>query len=620
MNVWRRGLGFRLSFWVALMATLVGCHGRPRTWSSAASDLDATEGKAHSVAKSDGEIVEIDLTHGAPEAGGANLLGASSRQTYFRLVTLLKQLATEPENPGILVRFGSAHFGWARAQEMADLFAKLRQSKKHIVCHADGWGNASSWIAARGCERVWVSPAGGVEAIGLAAELLYAHRLLTEKLGIDVDFLQIGKFKGAEEPLTRDGPSPEARASLEGVLGAIREQWLREMIDARGAAAGEAAEDGPFAPEEAKKRGLVDAVGYLDEAREDAKKLSGGRSFDVRFGVAAHAPERPDFAELVRMLAGGTAGRGGVPHVALVRAIGAITMESGGGPFGQRGGISERGLGRTIRTLTEDSTVKAVVLRIDSPGGSALASDLLWRALMQLRAKKPLVVSVGDMAASGGYYLASSANRIFAEPTSIVGSIGVVGGKLAFAPALEHVGVHVEVIAAPGSHAAERTSYESPFLPWDPATRERVRTEMTAVYDLFLRRVAEGRGTNVETVAAAAEGRIFAGSAAKDLNLVDEWGGIEQAIEHAKKLAKLDENAPVRLAGDTGAIFDWFDDDASSDDAPGGSLWRRLVGVPTLGTRSAASSGDVETFLGSMAPLVQGEQTLAALPFVVLLH
>src|SRR5262249_17199368 len=195
------------------------------------------------------------------------------------------------------------------------------------------------------------------------------------------------------------------------------------------------------------------------------------------------------------------------------------------------------------------------------------------------------------------------------------------GGKLAFGPALEQIGVHVEVVGAPGSRAAERASYESPLLPWDAATRERVRAEMTAVYDLFLKRVAEGRGTSVDAVAAAAEGRIFAGAAAKDQGLVDEWGGIEQAIEHAKKLGKLDENAPVRVEGDTGALFDWFDDDAPSDDALGARLLLRLVGVPRLGGRPGGSSGtDIDTFLGSVAPLANGEKTLAALPYVLLLE
>ncbi len=598
--------------------TALACHARPRTWSSAAGDPDPGESRARALGKGDGDIAEIDLTRGAPETSGAGLLGSRSQQTYFRLVTLLEKIATEPANRGVFVRFGSARFGWARAQELAEHFGKLRDAKKTIVCHADGYSNASIWIAARGCDRIWVSPAGGVETVGIAAELLYAHKLLTEKLGIDVDFLQIGKFKGAEEPFTRDGPSPEARASLEGVLGAIREQWLDGVGSARGDSMRAAAEDGPFAPEEAKRRGLVDAVGYPDEARDDAKARTGGKDFDVRFGVAAHGADRPDFGELVRMFAGGAGRRGGPPHVAVVRAVGPISMESGGGPFGPSSGITERGLGRIVRGLTEDTSVKAVVLRIDSPGGSALASDLLWRSLMQLRAKKPLVVSIGDMAASGGYYLACTANRIFAEPTSIVGSIGVVGGKLAFAPALDSIGVHVESIGAPGSNAAKRASYQSPLLPWDPVTRERVRTEMTAVYELFVRRVAEGRGLDVDTIGRAAEGRIFAGANAETAKLVDEWGGLTKAIHAAKEMAHLDPNAPVQLSGEQGGLFEWFDDDRESeaDEAALGGLTRaanRAVATLPLPT-------DVDIFLRSLTPMLRGETTLAAVPFVLLMH
>jgi protease IV len=606
----------RAAFGAAALLALA-CHARPRTWSSAGADLGTSESRSRALGKGGGEIAEIDLTRGAPELTRTGLFGARSQQNYFRLVTLLQKIASEPGNRGVLVRFGSARFGFARAQELAELFGKLRDAKKGVVCHADGYANASIWIAARGCDRVWISPAGAVETVGIAAELVYAHRLLTEKLGVDVDFLQIGKFKGAEEPFTRDGPSPEARASLEGVLGAIREQWLAGVAAARGDALRAAAEDGPFSPEEAKSRGLVDAVGYLDEARDDAKTQTGAHGFDVRFGSAAHGAERPELGEFLRVLTGETGRHGGPPHVAVVRAVGPISMESGGGPFAQAGGITERGLGRTVRSLTEDSSVKAVVLRIDSPGGSALASDLLWRALMQLRAKKPLIVSVGDMAASGGYYLASAANRIFAEPTSIVGSIGVVGGKLAFGPALDSIGVHVEPIGAPGSNAAKRASYHSPLLPWDAATRERVRREMTAVYDLFVRRVAEGRGIAADVIAASAEGRIFAGPAAQTAKLVDEWGGLQRAIAAAKEMAHLDENAPIRLTGEAAGLLDWFDDDddASDDDEPRG--FARTV------SRAAAIlplPADAAAFFGSLTPLFRGETTLAALPFVLLMH
>jgi protease-4 len=605
---------------VASACWAIGCHGRPRTWSP---PLDtAAESPGSSLATGHGAITEIDLSRGAPETASAGLLGTPTRQTYFRLMMLLKELAHSADTRGVLVRFGSAHFGWAHAEELAGLLARVRESKKPVVCHADGYGNATSWMAARGCDRIWVSPAGDVETVGIAAEMLYAHRLLAEKLGVSVDFLQIGKFKGAEEPLTRQGPSPEAKASLEGVLGAIREQWLVGMEGARGQAVREAAEDGPFSAGDAKTRGLVDEVGYLDQARDDVKNRSGAREFDVRFGGPSHGPDHPEVTELFRALAGGSVSRGGPSHVALVRAIGAISMESSGSVLGNRAGITERALGRTVRALTEDTSVKAVVLRIDSPGGSALASDLLWRALMQLRAQKPLVVSVGDMAASGGYYLASTAHRIVAEPTSIVGSIGVVGGKIAVGPALENLGVHVEAIGAPGSRASTRASYESALLPWDPATRERVRAEMTAVYELFVRRVAEGRGVPTDVVAGAAEGRIFAGQEAKNQHLVDEWGGLERALAVAKELAHLDESAPVRISGETGGIIEWLDDDSSTDDTEGRSWMAAATAFVRSATRapSGAPSDAEGALLGSLMPLVRGETTLAALPFGLLLR
>ena len=185
----------------------------------------------------------------------------------------------------------------------------------------------------------------------------------------------------------------------------------------------------------------------------------------------------------------------GAAPVALVEATGAISMEGGGVLGGGGDGIIERRLVRSLSRLEHDDDVKAVVLRIDSPGGSALASDLLWHELMAIRQKKTLVVSIGDMAASGGYYLASTGAVVFADETSIVGSIGVVGGKIAIDHALERVGVHAETFAAKvgDPHAAARAGSDSLLIPWDAATRERFFETMNGIYQLFLSRVAEGQ-------------------------------------------------------------------------------------------------------------------------------
>lgn len=305
--------------------------------------------------------------------------------------------------------------------------------------------------------------------------------------------------------------------------------------------------------------------------------------------------------------------------MAVVRAIGAITMEASGGLFGDGSGITERGLRRIIRDLRDDDAVKAVVLRIDSPGGSALASDLLWHELMKLRDEKPLVVSIGDMAASGGYYLACTGDRILAEKTSIIGSIGVVGGKLAFGDALESIGVHVETISpSPDPKAAARATYGSALSAWDDPTRERVRSVMQSIYDLFLERVAGGRGVPVEAIAPAAEGRLFAGQAAMDVGLVDEWGGIERAIDVAKELGGLRAEAPVRLVQEPPGLLDWLGSDEGVSQAKTAPQITLQIDQASKALSSIAP--EITAFLASTEPLLQGERTLTALPFALFLR
>jgi len=600
---------------LACATGVLACEPRPRTFQKVDETQEAPAELGPSALFSN-EVAEIDLSRGIPEAPAPSLLGGPPGGSFFQLVGAMRDAIEREENTAFFVRFGGARIGWSRAEEIGRLLGRARKAGKSVVCHADAYTNTTAWIAMQGCERIWLSPAGSVETTGLGAQLVFANRLLKEKLGVQVDMLQIGKFKGADEMYTRDEPSPEARESLESTLAAIRKVWL-EGFRARGEKALAAAENGPYSPQEALELGLVDSVGYADEARDDARDR--GQGFpQLRFGPALRRSS--GFAEILRALGGG--GQGSTmrrPHVAIVRAVGAITMEAGGGLFGDGSGITERGLRRLIRDLREDDAVKAVVLRIDSPGGSALASDLLWHELMHLRDEKPVVVSIGDMAASGGYYLASAGNRILAEQTSIVGSIGVVGGKLAVGDALEKIGVHVETIAPnPAPGAAARAAYESALSAWDDPTRERVRHVMQSVYDLFLERVARGRGVTVEAVAPAAEGRLFAGQAAKDLGLVDEWGGIERAIEVAKELGGLRAEAPVRLVEEGPGLLDWLASDEGVNQAKAAP--QVTIQVDRASKALSSIAPELTAFVASTEPLLHGERTLAALPFAIFLR
>jgi protease-4 len=275
----------------------------------------------------------------------------------------------------------------------------------------------------------------------------------------------------------------------------------------------------------------------------------------------------------------------------------------------ESGGIVERRLARTLAHLEKNEDVKAVVLRIDSPGGSALASDLLWHALMQLRKRKPLVVSIGGMAASGGYYLASSGSVVFADETSIVGSIGVVGGKIAADQALQRIGIHAETIAAKtgDSSAAARATYESLLDPWDAATRVRLQETMTSIYRLFLARIAEGRAVSVDQVAASAEGRIFSGRDAKARGLVDELGGLKDAIVRARAMAGLATDAAVAVAGESSGLLASLVDDEGRAQTPASRL--RAI--------AAAVAPELLPLVESLEPVVEQERAMCALPFAL---
>jgi protease-4 len=300
-------------------------------------------------------------------------------------------------------------------------------------------------------------------------------------------------------------------------------------------------------------------------------------------------------------------------------------MASSSSLLGGNDGITEHELGKLVARLTKDSSVKAVVLRIDSPGGSALASDLLWKRLRKLAAEKPLVVSVGDMAASGGYYLACAGTKILAEPTSIVGSIGVVGGKLAVGRALEELGVHAETVAAaPDPTKASRAAYNSNFTEWDAPTRARVLATMTAIYDLFVRRVAEGRSTTVEALAPSVEGRIFGGVEAKEHGLIDALGGLSEAIDQARELAKLPADTPVEVVDDEGGLLDLLEDGEGPNSASAGDAARQgaraAVREAVLPPGWAEAVPGAGAFVGSLAPLLAGERALAAMPYGIVIR
>jgi protease-4 len=556
----------------------------------------------------------FDLSAGIPEQPPTGFLGLPTNVPAFDdLLREVEHLDRDKDVRGVLVRLGGARIGLAQAVEVGSMLEALG-AKLPIYCHADELGNGTLYLAARACKRVWLSPAGVVDAVGLAAQLVFFHKLLADELGLDVDFLQVGKYKGAEEPFTRDGPSPEARASLESTLAALRAAWLDGLHKARSAAIEPVVEDGPYGAPFAHERGLVDEIGYFDEAREALEKAAGAVRAEVLLGSGRSPGDGDQLPDLLRALAGESLGRA---PVALVRANGAISMDGGGGVLPESGGIVERRMVRTLTRLEKDDSIKAVVVRIDSPGGSALASDLIWHAMMRVRARKPLVVSVGGMAASGGYYLASAGAVIFADETSILGSIGVVGGKIAAEKALEKIGVHAETIPAKtgDARAAARAAYGSLLEPWDAPTRARLLQTMTAIYQLFLARVAQGRGVPVERIADSAEGRIFSGRDAQARAIASFKPPSSSTSPRARSMANLPGDARVGVASEgSGFLEALADDDPPSAAAPRAAAWSAPGSFATAADRLAPA---VAPFVRSLAPMANHEMAVCALPFAL---
>jgi len=587
---------------------LAACTARPR---------HSDGSKPHDAPKADEpRLVELDLSAGAPTSSdGSALFRTPAAQTYTGLVRIIGRAANDDKVRGLFVRLGEASFDFAESEELSRLLGQLRAKSKPVLCHAHALNNSSALLTARGCSRVWLSPAGEVSTIGIAAQMLYFHGIFA-KLKVDVDFLHMGKFKSGAEPMTREGPSEEARASLVETLAAIRGAWLDESNEVKKSdVLRSALEHGPWSAGEALEHSLVDEIGFENEALEAAKKAAKVSAVEVSFGPHAKGSGGIGIGDLLRVVSGASSSGDGQPHVAVVPAEGAITMEAGG-PL-QRGGITARALGKTLRRMRGDDSVKAVVLRIDSPGGSPLASDLLWHDMMELRKKKPIIVSVGNMAASGGYYIACAAQRIFAERTSIVGSIGVFGGKINVAPALEQFGVHAETFAAssePG--AAERAAMNSPLTAWDDPTRERVRAHMQGIYDLFIARVAHGRHMGVEQVRASAEGHIWSGDQGRERGLVDEIGGLSEALAAARKAAHLDADTPVTVEGGRESLLDslLLGDDASDSDAA--EAFNRLSAAPATRLLSEVPE-ELRAFVSGTASLAEGEHVAVALPFAL---
>ena len=474
----------------------------------------------------------LALDGGVVERRAFSLLGGGGTELRA-LAERLRELAGDDALTGVVLRVGGLDVSLPDVVELRRAIHALRDARKTVACHAEDASNAGYLVLAA-CDRIALAPLGTLAITGPSAMPIHVKPLL-DKLGVQADFLHVGAYKGAAEPLTRDAPSKE----MEETLGAIldrRYATMTEIIAAERklepAAVRTLIDTALFPAEQAQAARLVDEVAAFEAFRDGLVAAQPWTKLELRDDGDGKLAA---MLKVARFLGAMPPDKPMGKHAALVYALGTIGDGDGRGVLGARQEIASHTLVAALHALAEDDDVRAVVLRIDSGGGSAQASELIWRAVAELKAKKPVVVSMSDVAASGGYYIACGATKIFALDDTLTGSIGVVGGKLAPGGALAKLGVH----AFPMGRGKRATMMAS-LGPWTDDERGAIQATMEDVYRRFVGRVAEGRGKTPAQVEELARGRVWTGAKARELGLVDAIGGLDDAIAEAGKLGKVD--------------------------------------------------------------------------------
>ena len=504
-------------------------------------------------------IAHITLAGSLADGVGQGGLLADVSPHLHRIIERLDKAATDPRVKGVVLTIESPAIGRGRAEELRAAIGRIRKAGKPVAAHLIG-GDPVHYMVAAACDTVAMPPAATLEITGVRTEVTFFKAML-DQIGVDAEILQVGEFKGAGEPLTRTSMSPQLRAQYEQFVGDLYEQLVEGIAADRKLPAEQVralVDTGVFTPEAAVDAKLIDAVAYEDEL---ISGLAGRLKIDEPKVARDYAEQKLDndfsgiggLVKLVELLSGqkqaATAGKD--KQIAIIYLTGEIKEGKGKDELLGGGSAGSESVIKAIRDAAKDDKVAAIVLRIDSPGGSALASDLIWREAE--RTNKPVVASLSDTAASGGYYVAVAADKIVAAPGSLTGSIGVVGGKIAVGKALEKYGVHTDVVAK--GRNAGWLSMQTPFTDHE---REVFLATMKDVYRLFTSKVASGRKMDMEKLATLAEGRVFTGRMAKELGLVDRLGTLEDAVDEAKKLAGIGEDEAIErvLLPEPRGLFD----------------------------------------------------------------
>lgn len=443
------------------------------------------------------------------------------------LRSLWRMAESEPNLRAVLLELrASPASSLAHIQELQDAIYHLQNNGKKVLCHLESASGAALYLCSI-ADQVLINPAGNIRYAGLKSSRYYLKGLL-DKVGVRADFVRIGEHKSAPEGLARtEGTETSIRDRVE-MLQEVELELSAGIAKGRDLTVDEfrkAVKKGPFTAVEAKHADLVDGFAFDDMLEEKTRSLAGE---DLIFEKGSRAPTKPKRF-------------GPVERVAIVYVSGdMVDGKSQSIPFLGMETAGSYTIAASLKQVREDPSIAAVVLRIETGGGSAMAADVIWREVQLTATKKPVVVSMGAAAASGGYYIASPGSYIYANPLTITGSIGIFYGKMDFADLLGNIGVNIETL-----RTEEHADAQSPFRPYTDEEREVLKDKIQQFYGLFLRRVADGRGLTRKEIDAVGRGRVWTGRQAKEHKLVDALGGLRQALAKARVMGGVRDDAPI---------------------------------------------------------------------------
>ncbi len=491
-------------------------------------------GRAPSVA--DDSTLVLDLSGEIVERNPVNvpsvLFQRGMKPTLKDLHDILQKAAVDRRINAVVLKPSGLGAGWGKTQEIRADLEEFKKSKKPLIAFLQV-ASTRDYYLSTAADRIYVSPEGILDVKGLRAEAMFFKDTF-QKIGVQAEVEHIGKYKSFSEPFTENKMSDAYREVTNSILDTVLDNFLTTVGRARHMTSEElrtALDKGPFLPDEALQARLVDGLEYEDQAFDEVKKLT---------KVTAIKKLRPENYNHITLESLGLAGGS---RIALVYGVGGISRgEDDLDPLSGEQGIGSDSFIRVLRDVGDDKSIKGVIVRIDSPGGDSFASDQIWREMNLLRAKKPMVISMSDVAASGGYYMAMSGDPIVAYPGTYTGSIGVVAGKLNLRGFYDKIGVKKEILSR-GKNAEIDTDYHG----FTPSERQKLLDGMNAVYRDFVKKVAEARSRKPEEIEPLAQGRVWLGSQAKSNGLIDELGGFDRAIALIKERAKLRPEDKVTL-------------------------------------------------------------------------